>query len=52
MSLILKKYPIVYLVDLFYKILIPAVLGFMGIFVVADAGSRLVHRFAGKGSRK
>jgi predicted CXXCH cytochrome family protein len=46
----LQKHPIVYLVDLFYKIMIPAVLGFMGVFVIADLGSRLIHRYLGKGS--
>jgi hypothetical protein len=40
----LQEYPLVYLVDLFYKIMIPAVLGFMILFVLADAGSRFVHR--------
>ncbi len=41
----IEKYPLVYFVDLFYKIMIPAVLGFMGVYVVIDAGSRFVHRF-------
>jgi hypothetical protein len=40
----IEKYPIVYFVDLFYKIMIPAVLGFMAIFVVADAGTGILHR--------
>lgn len=39
-----NKYPIVYFVDLFYKIFIPAVLGFMGLYVVADVGSNFVRR--------
>lgn len=44
----LDKYPVVYLVDLFYKILIPAVLGFMAIFVLVDAGGSLARRLKGK----
>ncbi|MCL4296594.1 MAG: cytochrome c3 family protein [Anaerolineae bacterium] len=39
-----NKYPIVYFVDLFYKIFIPAVLGFMGLYVVADVSSNFVRR--------
>lgn len=40
-----EKYPLVYYVDLFYKIFIPAVLGFMGVYVVIDAGGNILHRF-------
>jgi hypothetical protein len=40
----LDKYPLVYLVDLFYKIMIPAIVGFMAIFVLADFGSRFIPR--------
>jgi predicted CXXCH cytochrome family protein len=40
----LEKYPLVYFVDLFYKIMIPAIVGLMALFVVADAGSRFIHR--------
>lgn len=40
----LERYPLVFFVDLFYKLLIPAVIGFMGIYVVLDMGSRFVHR--------
>jgi len=40
----LNKYPVVYFVDLFYKIFIPAVLGVMALFVFADAGRRLINR--------
>ncbi|MFP3852679.1 MAG: cytochrome c3 family protein [Anaerolineales bacterium] len=36
--------PIVYYVDLFYKIFIPAVLGGMAIFVIGDAGHRILQR--------
>jgi hypothetical protein len=36
--------PLVYFVDLFYKIFIPAVLGGMALFVVADAGRRFTLR--------
>jgi hypothetical protein len=42
------KYPIVYYIDLFYKILIPAVLGFMALLVLLDAAWRIRNRFAGK----
>jgi len=44
----IQKYPVVYFVDLFYKILIPSVLGFMGVYVAVDVGSRLVRRVQGK----
>jgi hypothetical protein len=40
----LDRFPIVYLVDLFYKIFIPAVLGFMILFVFGDATRRLINR--------
>ncbi len=43
----IDKYPVVYFVDLFYKIFIPAVLGFMAVYVAVDAGSSLVRRFRG-----
>lgn len=36
------KYPLVYYVTLFYKILIPTVLGAMGIFVLSDIFNKLV----------
>jgi predicted CXXCH cytochrome family protein len=36
--------PIVYYVDLFYKIFIPVVLGGMAVFVVGDASRRLLDR--------
>lgn len=39
-----NKYPIVYFVDLFYKIFIPGVLGGMALFVIGDASRRLVNR--------
>ncbi len=39
-----KKQPLVAAVNLFYAIVIPGVIGFMGIFVVFDAG----HRILGK----
>lgn len=38
------RYPIVYFVNLFYKIFIPVVLGGMGVFVIGDAGRRLINR--------
>lgn len=40
----LEKFPAVYLVDLFYKIFIPAVLGFMVLFVFGDATRRLINK--------
>jgi len=39
-----QHYPIVYYVNLFYKIFIPGVLGFMALFVIGDAGRRLIIR--------
>jgi len=39
----LERYPVVFFVDLFYKIFIPAVLGFMGIYVAIDLGGHLVR---------
>jgi predicted CXXCH cytochrome family protein len=44
----LEKYPLVYFVDLFYQILIPAVVGFMAVYVVIDMGSSILHRFGGR----
>ncbi|UCD98653.1 MAG: cytochrome c3 family protein [Chloroflexota bacterium] len=40
----LNRFPAVYLVDLFYRIFIPAVLGFMVLFVFGDATRRLINR--------
>lgn len=37
-------WPIVYYVDLFYRIFIPTVLGGMGVFVLGDAARRLMNR--------
>ncbi len=42
-----KHYPIVYYVNLFYKIFIPLVLGGMSIFVLSDIFNRLVIRRKG-----
>jgi len=39
-----RKFPLVFFVDLFYKILIPAVIGFMLLYVVVDFLSHLVRR--------
>lgn len=36
--------PLVYYVDLFYRLLIPGVIGGMALFVVSDTGRRLVER--------
>lgn len=43
------KYPIVYYVNLFYKIFIPGLLGGMALFVVGDASRRLFNRRKGAG---
>jgi predicted CXXCH cytochrome family protein len=43
----IDKYPLVFFVNLFYMILIPAVLGFMVLFVALDAGSHIVRRLRG-----
>jgi hypothetical protein len=45
----IERYPVVYFVDLFYKILIPSVLGFMGVYVAVDLTGHLVRR---RGSNK
>lgn len=42
--------PLVYYVNLFYKILIPAVIGGMTLFVGLDAVSRIIRRFRRKGA--
>jgi len=38
-----NRFPVVFFVDLFYKILIPVVLGGMAVFVVADAARRIIN---------
>jgi len=43
-----EKAPMVYLVDLFYKILIPAVLGFMVVFNITDIGRNIANRLSGR----
>jgi predicted CXXCH cytochrome family protein len=40
-----EHYPLVYYVNLFYAILIPAVIGAMALFVLLDAGRRILNRF-------
>jgi hypothetical protein len=42
------KYPIVYYVNLFYKFLIPVVLGGMAVLVVLDASRRVINRLPKK----
>ncbi len=42
--------PLVYYVGLFYKILIPAVIGGMGLYVLLDAVRRIINRFQRKGA--
>jgi hypothetical protein len=44
-----EKYPIVYYVNLFYKIFIPGLLGGMALFVVGDASRRVINRRKGAG---
>ncbi len=44
-----QRHALVYYVNLFYRILIPAVLGAMILFVLLDAVRRLVSRFQRKG---
>jgi hypothetical protein len=43
-----EKAPIVYFVNLFYKILIPAVLGGMVLFNLTDLGRSVVGRIRGR----
>jgi predicted CXXCH cytochrome family protein len=40
----IEKYPALYFVDLFYKLFIPAVIGFMVVYVTIDATRHLVRR--------
>jgi hypothetical protein len=40
-----RKFPLVFFVDLFYKILIPAVLGFRGLYVLVDFAGRMTRRW-------
>jgi hypothetical protein len=42
------KYPVVYYINLFYQILIPAVLGIMALMVLLDAAWRIRNRLTGK----
>ena len=42
------RFPLVYYVNLFYKILIPGVIGAMALFVAVDAMRRIVNRFGRK----
>jgi predicted CXXCH cytochrome family protein len=45
-----QYYPLVYYVNLFYRILIPAVIGAMLLFVLLDAGRRILNRVRRKGA--
>jgi predicted CXXCH cytochrome family protein len=45
-----ERHALVYYVDLFYKILIPTVLGAMGLFVLLDAGRRIYDRIRRRGA--
>jgi len=40
-----EKQPLVSVINLFYAIVIPATIGFMGLYVVIDAGRRISNRF-------
>ena len=40
-----NRYALVYYVNLFYRILIPAVIGGMALFVMLDAARRVYNRF-------
>jgi predicted CXXCH cytochrome family protein len=40
-----EKYPLIYYVNLFYKIMIPMVLGGMGILVAMDFGRMMLNRY-------
>lgn len=42
------KYPVVYYINLFYKIFIPVILGFMALMVILDAAWRIRNRAAGR----
>jgi len=44
------RYALVYYVNLFYHILIPAVIGAMALFVLVDAARRVANRFRRKGA--
>ena len=46
------RFPLVYYVNLFYKILIPAVIGGMALFVGIDAVRRIINRFRRKENRE
>jgi hypothetical protein len=45
-----RSAPLVYYVNLFYKILIPAVLGVMALFVITDAMRRFINRRRERGN--
>jgi predicted CXXCH cytochrome family protein len=47
-----RKFPLVFFVDLFYKILIPVVIGFMGLYVVLDFGGRVTRRWRRRSSEE
>ena len=45
-----EYYPLVYYINLFYKIVIPATIGALILFVLLDAFRRIVNRFQRKGA--
>jgi predicted CXXCH cytochrome family protein len=46
-----EHFPLVYYVNLFYAIFVPAVIGGMALFVALDAGRRILNRFRRRGAR-
>ncbi|MBN2243440.1 MAG: cytochrome c3 family protein [Acidobacteria bacterium] len=40
-----NRYPLVYFTDLFYRFLIPITIGGMALFVIIDAGGRIIRAF-------
>ena len=42
----INKYPLIFFVDLFYKIIIPVTVGGMALFVVIDAQFRIRKKFS------
>ncbi|MCS7259447.1 MAG: cytochrome c3 family protein [Anaerolineae bacterium] len=47
-----RRFPLVFFVDLFYKIFIPAVIGFMGLYVVLDFSGRVTRRWRRRSSEE
>jgi hypothetical protein len=45
-----QQYPLVYYVQLFYRILIPTLIGFFVVYILLDIARRTVERFAQRGA--